>query len=222
MTQELWTAVDEYLEETFLAPDAALEEALHTSDAAGLPAHHVSANQGQFLMLLARSLGARRILELGTLAGYSSIWLARALPEDGRLVTLELNPRHAAIAQQNIARAGLGHKVEIRVGAALEGLAQAAAANEAPFDFIFIDADKQNSVGYFEEALRLARPGTVIVMDNVIRAGAVLDASREDERVQGLRRCNARIAEEPRVLAATLQTVGSKGYDGFSMLLVTG
>jgi predicted O-methyltransferase YrrM len=221
MHQEQWTAIDQYISEVLLPPDPVLEAVLQASDAAGLPPHNVAPNQGKFLMLLARSLQAKHILEVGTLGGYSTIWLARALPPEGRVITLEVNPHHAAVARQNITQAGLIDLVEIRVGAALEGLAQLAAANPTPFDLIFIDADKQNNVGYFEGALRLARPGTVILVDNVVRGGAVIEADSADPSVQGVRRFNARVAAEPRVLATALQTVGSKGYDGFALLLVT-
>lgn len=220
MLQDQWTAVDHYIAETLIPRDTALEAALENSDAAGLPAHHVAPNQGKFLMLMALSLQARSILEVGTLAGYSTIWLARSLPAGGRVVTLEMSPHHAEIARQNLTRAGVIDRVDIRVGAALNSLEQLAAERPAPFDLIFIDADKENNTGYFEWALRLSRPGSIIIVDNVIREGAVIDAHSTDSRVQGVRRLNERLAAEPRVVATTLQTVGSKGYDGFTIMLV--
>lgn len=220
MTLEQWTAVDAYFEDTFIPPDAALEAALNASDAAGLPALHVAPNQGKLLMLLAMSLGAKTILEIGTLAGYSTIWLARALPPTGHLLTLELNAAYADVARANLLRAGVMDRVEVRIGAALEALDQLVAEAHPPFDFIFIDADKQNNAAYFERALQLARPGSVIVVDNVVRAGRVVDAASDDPSVQGVRCFNARVAAESRVLATAIQTVGSKGYDGFALLLV--
>jgi predicted O-methyltransferase YrrM len=221
LTQAHWTAIDDYLTTALVRHDAALEAALKASDAAGLPQINVAPNQGKFLMLAAMSLRAGRILEVGTLGGYSTIWLARGLVDGGRLITLEMNPRHAEIAGQNIARAGLAGKVEIRVGTALESLAQLAAHEPAPFDLIFIDADKENNTAYFEWALRLSRPGSLIIVDNVVRAGAVIDADSADSRVQGVRRFIERVAAEPRVVATAFQTVGSKGHDGLAVMLVT-
>lgn len=218
MNQSQWTAVDTYFADALISHDEMLEAALRHSEAAGLPAHNVAPNQGKLLMLLALSIGAESILEIGTLGGYSTIWLARALPDSGRLVTLEANADYAEIARQNIARVGFADKVQVRVGAALDTLATMTDAN--PFDFIFIDADKQNNVGYFEWALRLSRSGSLIVVDNVVRDGAVIDATSDDPRVLGVRRLVERIAQEPRVLATALQTVGSKGYDGFIILRV--
>jgi predicted O-methyltransferase YrrM len=221
MTQELWTAVDRYISDTLVKSDDALEAALRDSAAAGLPAINVSPNQGKLLYLLARMLGARNILEVGTLGGYSTIWLARALPADGRLVSLEIDPKHAAVARTNIARAGLAGVVEVRVAPALESLSQLAAECRGPFDLTFIDADKPNNPDYFRRALELSRRGSLIIVDNVVRNGAVVDAANTDASVQGVRRLNELIAAEPRVSATAIQTVGSKGYDGFAVALVT-
>lgn len=220
MTQELWTAVDQYIADLFEPPDAALTAALQASSAAGLRPINVSPNQGHFLQLLARALGARNILEIGTLGGYSTIWLARALPEGGRLITLEAEPKHAEIARANIARAGLGNVVELRLGPAIESLPQIAAERRGPFDLIFIDADKPSYVDYFAWALKLSRRGTVIIGDNVIRKGAVADPANEDPMIQGVRRFNEAVAANARVTATAMQTVGSKGYDGFTIALV--
>ncbi len=222
MSQEQWTAVDGYLADLLVPPDAALEAALRDSDAAGLPAIQVSPVQGKLLMVLARSVGARRILEIGTLGGYSTIWLARALPADGRLITLEAMPLHAKVAQANLARAGLAQLVEIRLGKAAETLPKIASDGGGPFDVIFIDADKASYPEYLTWSLRLARPGTLIVADNVIRKGAVLDAASPDPDVQGMRRFMDMLAAEPRLRATALQTVGSKGYDGLAFAVVIG
>jgi predicted O-methyltransferase YrrM len=221
MTQELWSAVDRYITDLFVQPDAALHAALQASEAAGLPAISVSPPQGKFLHLLARALGARAILEIGTLGGYSTIWLARALPAGGRLITLEADPKHAEIARTNIARAGLTGTVELRLGRALDTLPQLAAERRGPFDLIFIDADKPSYADYFNWALKLSRRGTVIIGDNVIRKGAVIDPAGDDPRLPGVRRFNDRVASEPRVSATAIQTVGAKGYDGFTLALVT-
>jgi predicted O-methyltransferase YrrM len=221
MSQEQWTAVDRYITETLLSPDAVLEAALKTSADAGLPSINVTPNQGKLLQLLAQAQGARNILEVGTLGGYSTIWLARALPPGGRLITLEFEPKYAEIARANIARAGLAEVVELRVGAALETLPQLAAERRGPFDFIFIDADKANYPGYFTWALKLSRRGTVIVADNVVRKGAVMDANSSDPLVQGVRRFHELVAAERRVSATAIQTVGSKGHDGFTLMIVT-
>jgi predicted O-methyltransferase YrrM len=221
MSQEQWTAVDRYIADTLLSPDAALEAALKSSADAGLPSINVTPNQGKLLQLLAQAQGARNILEVGTLGGYSTIWLARALPPDGRLITLEFEPKYVEIARANIARAGLADVVELRVGAALETLPQLAAERRGPFDFIFIDADKNNYPGYFTWALKLSRRGTVIVADNVVRKGAVIDAASKDPLVQGVRSFHELVAAEPRVSATAIQTVGSKGYDGFTLMIVT-
>jgi len=215
-----WLAVDRYIVDTLLPPDPTLDAVLAANAAAGLPAIDVAPNQGKLLYLLALLRGARRILEIGTLGGYSTIWLARALPAGGRLVTLEADERHAAVARANIERAGLAGVIEIRVGKALDSLAQLQREGGEPFDLIFIDADKPNNPKYLEWALKLSRKGSVILGDNVVREGAVIDAASEDDRVQGTRRFFERMAAEPRLSATALQTVGSKGYDGFALALV--
>jgi predicted O-methyltransferase YrrM len=220
MDRALWTRVDDYLSRTLVPDDAALAAALTASDAAGLPAIQVTPNQGRFLELLARSLGARAILELGTLGGYSTLWLARGLAPGGRLVTLEAEARHAEVARASFARAGLSEIISIRVGPALDMLPKLVAEGAGPFDLVFIDADKPSLPDYFQWSLRLSRPGTVLVVDNVVRDGEVADAGSADPSVQGVRRMNALIAAEPRVSATALQTVGSKGYDGFAFVLV--
>lgn len=227
MPQQQWTAIDRYITDLFVGSDPALEEALRASAAAGLPAIQVSPNQGKLLMLLAQVQQARAILEIGTLGGYSTIWLAKALPpggniRGGRLVTLEVDPAYAALAEKNVARAGFADVVEVRVGAALETLARLAAENRGPFDLIFIDADKPNYAEYFEWSLRLARRGSLIIADNVVRKGAVVDAASGDASVRGVRRFNELVAGERRVSATAIQTVGSKGHDGFAIALVTG
>jgi predicted O-methyltransferase YrrM len=216
--QDRWTAVDRYLADRLLEPDAALDAALEASAAAGLPAHGVSPTQGRLLELLARIQGARAILELGTLGAYSTIWLARALPADGRLVTLEVDADYAEVARANLARAGLADVVEVRVGPARETLAALAADGHDPFDLVFIDADKAANAEYLTAALELSRPGTLIVADNVIRAGAVLDG--DDPSAVGVRRFFDLIAAEPRLRATAIQTVGEKGYDGFALAVV--
>jgi predicted O-methyltransferase YrrM len=224
-SHELWSAVDGYISDRLVGEDSVSSAALAASAAAALPPITVSANQGKLLELLVRVHGARRILELGTLGAYSTIWLARALPPDGRLVTLEADPRFAEVARANLADAGLAEVVEVRVGAALETLPEVAAEG-ARFDLIFIDADKANYAGYLEWALKLSRPGTLIVADNVVRDGAIINADGSDpwhERgaVEGLRRFYDLLAAEPGVSATAIQTVGEKGYDGFAVVLVT-
>jgi predicted O-methyltransferase YrrM len=221
MNQERWTAVDRYITETLVRPDATMDAVLRASAAAGLPPHNVSPNQGKLLQLLARIQGARSILEIGTLGGYSTIWLARALPAGGHLITLEANSKHAGVARANFARAGLADTVELRVGRALDTLPQLAAEGRGPFDVVFIDADKQNNPEYFAWALELSRCGSLIIVDNVVRNGAVLDPASEDPGVRGVRRLNERLAAEPRVSAVAVQIVGSKGYDGMAIVLVT-
>jgi predicted O-methyltransferase YrrM len=216
MSQDVWTAVDRYIAERFIPEDAALDAALRESEGAGLPSIAVSAAQGKWLHLLARAIGARRILEIGTLGGYSGIWLARALPTGGRLTTLELDAAHAEVARKNFVRAGLGDAIEIRLGPALQTLPTL----RGPFDLIFIDADKPGYTEYFGWAVQLARPGTLIIADNVIRNGAVADSSSADVAVRGIQRFNAAVAAEPRVTATAIQTVGVKGYDGFAVILV--
>lgn len=221
MSQEQWSAVDRYIAERLVPSDPALEAALAASEAAGLPAISVAANQGKLLQLLAQAIGARTILEIGTLGGYSTIWLARALASGGRLITLEANPAFAEVARANIARAGLADRVELRLGPALETLPQIAAEGLGPFDLTFIDADKENNAAYFRWALKLSRAGSLIVVDNVVREGAVIDAGRQDAHIQGVRDFYAAAGAEPRVSMTALQTVGAKGYDGFAIGLVT-
>jgi predicted O-methyltransferase YrrM len=221
MTQETWTAVDSYITDMLLPPDPILDAALHDSDAAGLPPHNVSPTQGKFLMLLALIHKANNILEIGTLGGYSTIWMARALPDNGRLITLESDPKHAEVARNNIARAGLNNVVEILVGKAVDTLPKLITENHNPFDLIFIDADKPSNPEYFSWALKLSRKGTVIIADNVIRDGTVIEANSDDPKVQGVRRFNEMLSSEPRVSATAIQTVGNKGYDGFAIALVT-
>ena len=220
MSQERWTAVDRYICERLLPPDPAIDSAMQHSEAAGLPSIAVAPNQGKLLYLLARAVGAKRILEIGTLGGYSTIWLARALPQGGRLITLEADPKHAEIARTNIANANLRECVEVRVGKALDTLPSLEKENAGPFCFTFIDADKFNIPTYFEWALKLARPGSMIVVDNVVRKGALIDATSDDQDVVGVRRLHELLAGQSRVSATTLQTVGSKGHDGLTFALV--
>jgi predicted O-methyltransferase YrrM len=220
MSKPDWGQVDDYIAAHLLPPDATLDAALTSNDAAGLPAIDVSAAQGRMLHLLARMAGARRILEVGTLGGYSTIELARALPPDGRLVTLEIDPLHAETARANIARAGLGPLVEVRVGPAAETLDAMIAAGEGPFDFVFIDADKPSNVTYLRAGLALSRPGTTIVVDNVIRDGRIIDAGNTDPGVTGTRALFEAVAAEPRFSATAIQTVGDKGWDGFLLAIV--
>jgi predicted O-methyltransferase YrrM len=217
MDQELWTAVDTYITGQVVRSDAALDAAIEANAAAGLPTIDVAPNQGKLLHVLALMKGAKRILEVGTLGGYSTIWLARALPEDGRLVTLEVEPKHAEVARGNVDRAGVGEKVEIRVGPAAESLAALVAEGVEAFDFIFIDADKQNNAVYLDWALKLAKVGTFILTDNVVREGKLADAESDDPAVIGTRAMFERMGAEPRLVATAIQTVGVKGYDGFAM-----
>jgi predicted O-methyltransferase YrrM len=221
MAQEQWTAVDSYIADLFIAPDFALEAALDASKAAGLPDISVSPAQGKLLHLLARVQGARSILELGTLGGYSTIWLARALPPEGRLISLEIDPKRAEIARANVARAELTNAVEIRLGRAEDTLQQLLNEGRGPFDLIFIDADKPGYAEYLKWSLKLARPGTLIIADNVVRKGAVADPASTDDNVQGIRKFNQLLAAEKRVTTTVIQTVGSKGYDGLALILVT-
>ncbi|AFY30905.1 O-methyltransferase [Calothrix sp. PCC 7507] len=220
MTQEQWTAVDEYITDLFVPPDPVLDATLQSSAIAGLPPHNVSPNQGKLLLLLAQIHGARTILEIGTLGGYSTIWLGRALPADGCLITLEANPKHAEVARANIVRAGLDKIVDIRCGRALDTLPQIAAEGRS-FDLIFIDADKPSNPDYLAWALKLSRRGSLIIADNVVRNGAVIDSTSDDPNVQGIRRFNERLAAEKRVSTTAIQTVGSKGYDGFAIAFIT-
>ncbi|GEC88366.1 O-methyltransferase [Brevibacillus brevis] len=222
MNREQWTAVDHYFTDKLLEADSVLDTVLQVNAAAGLPAIDVAPNQGKLLHLLARIQGARSILEIGTLGGYSTIWLARALPAGGRLITLEYDPKHAEVAQSNITRAGLDQIVEVKVGLALDSLIQLYKENQGPFDFIFIDADKKGNPDYFQWALKLSRKGTVIITDNVVRSGQVVDETSTDPNIVGVRQFTDMVAEEQRVSGTVVQTVGSKGYDGFAIMLVTG
>lgn len=221
MSQKTWSAVDRYLSDLLIPADRVLDETLAESEAAGLPPINVAPNQGKLLSLLARLRGARTILEIGTLGGYSTIWLARALPVGGRLVTLEADPNHAQVARANLAGAGLADMVDLRLGQALDTLPILASEGQGPFDLVFIDADKVNIPAYFSWALKLSRLGSLIIVDNVVRNGAVLDATSEDPNVQGVRRFFQQLATESRVSATAIQTVGSKGYDGLALVLVT-
>jgi len=221
MNPAQWTAVDRYINNLLTPHDPVLEAALQASTEAGLPSINVAPNQGKFLQLLAKIQGAKRILEIGTLGGYSTIWLARALPADGRLVTLEFDAKHAGVAQRNFARAGLAGQIELQLGPAADSLHRMVSERREPFDFIFIDADKESYPEYFAWSLKLSRRGTCIIADNVVRNGAVVDPGSDDPRVQGVRRFYELLAAEPRVTATTLQTVGSKGYDGFTLAVVT-
>ena len=217
-----WKAVDDYIAGQLLAPDPGLDAALAANEAGGLPAIDVAPVQGKLLHLLARMRGARRILEVGMLGGYSTIWLARALPDDGSLVTLEIDPHYAAVARANLERAGVADRCEIRVGAAIDTLEAMIAAGEGPFDFVFIDADKPGNPAYLRAALAMARQGTAIVVDNVVREGGVLDAGSDDPRIQGSRALFEAVAAEPRLSATAIQTVGVKNWDGFLLALVAG
>jgi predicted O-methyltransferase YrrM len=221
MTQELWEAVDKYFDEMLIPHDSTLEDALAAASAENLPAIQVSSVQGKLLHLLARIMSARNILEIGTLGGYSTIWMARALPEGGRIITLEADPKHAEVAQKNFARAGVENKVELRLGKALDTLPKVAADGRGPFDMFFIDANKSNMPEYFEWSLKLARKGSVIIADNVVREGAVLDDKSKDADIQGIRRFLEMVGKEKRVSGTALQTVSTKNYDGFALVLVT-
>jgi len=221
LSQDTWTAVDEYINTLFFPRDDAIDAALQASIKADLPPANVSPTQGKLLQLLAQIQGARTILEIGTLGGYSTIWLARALPADGHLITLEVNPKHAQVAESNIARAGLSQQVELRLGPGLDSLEQLI-EQKWVFDFIFIDADKPNNPNYLTFALRLSHPGTVIVVDNVIRDGAVINAESTDKNVQGVREFNTLLSGLKGVSVTQIQTVGSKGYDGFALIRVLG
>ncbi|WP_280252414.1 O-methyltransferase [Nocardia abscessus] len=221
MTTPGWADVDRYLVET-LVVDPASEAALEANKAAGLPPIDVSAPQGKFLHLLARTVGARRVLEIGTLGGYSTIWLARAVGEKGRVVTLEFAAEHADVARANLERAGVGDRVEIRVGAALDSLPVLAEEDPDPFDLVFIDADKVNNSNYVLWALRLTRPGSVIIVDNVVRGGAIAEEHSEDPNAQASRELVELLTAEPSLDATVVQTVGSKGWDGFAYAVVNG
>lgn len=216
----VWTEVDDYIFEKLVAEDAVLAQALKANAAGGLRPIDVSAAQGKFLHLLVRMTGARRVLEVGTLGAYSTIWMARGLPADGHVVTLEYEQKHADVARQNIERAGLSHMIEVRVGAAADTLPVLAAENPAPFDFVFIDADKPSNTIYLDWAIKLGRPGTVIVLDNVVRDGQLANAASTDPNVKGSRGAFELIASNPRLSASALQTVGAKGYDGFAVMIL--
>ncbi|HEY6488172.1 MAG: O-methyltransferase [Terracidiphilus sp.] len=220
--QELWADVDRYFSERLITPDAALDAALEANRQAELPAIDVTPLQGKFLELLVRITGARRILELGTLGGYSTLWLARALAAGGVVVTLELEEKHAAIARANLERGGMMDRVDLRVGRAADLLRAMVAEHAAPFDLIFIDADKSGYPEYLDLSLKLTRPGTVLVSDNVVREGRVVEPDNPDPHIQGVRRFTDLVAAEPRLAATVLQTVGSKGYDGFALAVVLG
>jgi predicted O-methyltransferase YrrM len=220
--QPLWVSVENYIDALLIPPDEALDQARRDSAAAGLPDIAVTPSQGRMLWLLARLQKAQRILELGTLGGYSTIWMARALPDDGCLVSIEADPKHCEIARANITRAGFAPQVDLRLGRALDILPELAAEGLEAFDFFFIDADKENAADYFRWAVRLGRPGALIVIDNVVRDGEVANPDAPDPRVQGIRRLNEAMAAERRVTATTIQTVGSKGYDGFTLALLAG
>jgi predicted O-methyltransferase YrrM len=220
MSQDLWTSVDDYINSITVGTDAALDAAAASAAAAKLPPISVTPAHGKLLHLMVRAQGATRILEVGTLAGYSTIWLARAVPPGGRVITLEANATHADIARANVERAGLSGRIEIRLGNALDTLPQLAAEKQPPFDFTFIDADRPNLADYFDWAVRLSHPGSVIVVDNVVRKGGVIDASSDDPNIKGVRRFNDRLKDDTRVSATMVQTVSAKGYDGFAMALV--
>jgi predicted O-methyltransferase YrrM len=222
MSQSVWAQVDEYLTDTVVKPDEALESALGATAAAGMPPIAVSAPQGKLLALLAELAGATKILEIGTLGAYSTIWMARALPPTGRLISLEVDPKHAEVARKNISAAGLEQVAEVRLGAALDTLPALEKEGAGPFDLFFVDADKVNIPAYYDWCVRLSRPGSVIVVDNVVRNGAVADASSDDPSVKGVRALNDLLAADTRVSATTIQTVGSKGYDGFALAVVRG
>jgi predicted O-methyltransferase YrrM len=220
VTKDLWTEVDQYFSERLLAADPVLDSVIEACEKAGLPSIAVSPNQGKLLELLVKLMDARSILELGTLGGYSTIWLARGMRPGGRLITLEIDPKHAEVARSNIARAGLQAVVDVRVGSALEILPQLGVQRLGPFDLIFIDADKQNIPAYFDWAVKLARPGSLIIVDNVVRDGAVIDPTNTDPNIQGVRRFIDQLGAERRASGTAIQTVGTKGYDGFAIVLV--
>ena len=222
MSQETWSAVDDYFNRLLVPPDDALEGALQRQADAGLPHINVAPNQGKLLHLIARIRGARTILEIGTLGGYSTIWLARALPDDGKLITLEIDPKHAEVARDNIARAGLASKVDVRLGSAHDSLPKLVTEGAGPFDLVFIDADKPSCPAYLDWALKLTKSASLIIIDNVVRSGAVTNANSDDPNISGVRKAIEMMASNPNIDATALQTVGSKGYDGFAIGLVTG
>ncbi len=221
MSSDQWTAVDRYFDRLFTPPDSVLDTAMKTIEGAGLPAISVTPQQGKLLNLLARAHNARTILEIGTLGGYSTIWLARALPADGKLITLEIDPQHAEVARQNFARAGLNGRIDLRLGSAHDTLPTLVDDPAAPFDLVFIDADKVSTIAYLQWALKLTHPGSLIFLDNVVRNGGVADPNSSDANVQGVQRGLEWLASEPRVTVTAIQTVGEKSYDGFALALVT-
>lgn len=220
MADQRWGAVDEYLCDLLLEPDPSLDATLEASRAGGLPEINVAPTHGKLLHLLVRSLGATSVLEIGTLGGYSAIWMARALPKSGRLITLEAVPKHASVARENLERAGVAEQVEIRLGAALDSLKQLDHESAGPFDFILIDADKENTRAYFEWSLKLSRAGTLIFVDNLVRNGAIIEGDTNDPQVRGMREWMDYVTDEDRVEVTGVQTVGSKGYDGFALAYV--
>jgi predicted O-methyltransferase YrrM len=221
MEQDRWTEVDHYLGNFLSPPDPTLDATLQAMSKAGLPDYQVSPAQGKFLSILAAAIQARSILEIGTLGGYSTIWLARALPADGRLITLEADPKHAAVARANIANAGFGKQVEVRLGLALDSLSEIAREADAPFDLVFIDADKPNTKAYYDWALKLTHPGSLIIIDNVVRNGDLADPRFNDSSIKSMRELMPSLASDPNITASAIQTVGTKGYDGFLIALVT-
>jgi predicted O-methyltransferase YrrM len=220
MDDERWAVVDRYFANRLVPHDDSLAAAVEATARAGFPPHELSPLQGKLLHLLAKAMAARKVLEIGTLGGYSTIWLARALPPDGKIITLESNPAHADVARDNLERAGVSELVEVRVGRAADTLPQLVAEGRGPFDLIFIDADKASNPEYLSWSLRLSRPGTLLIGDNVVRSGGVADAASADPNIQGVRRFIEMLATEPRVSATAIQTVGSKGYDGFALAIV--
>ena len=220
LAEKKWAEVDAFIADLFVNPDPVLDAAMEASEKAGLPEIEVSPSYGKLLFLLAKMIGARRILEIGTLGGYSTIWMARSLPKDGRLISLEFDPKHADVARKNIEHAGFAKNVEVRVGKALDSLPKIEAAGEGPFDLIFLDADKPNNPAYFEWALKLSRKGSLIVADNVVRLGQLIDGKSTDPSVKGVRHFMEVIARDKRVSATAIQTVGVKGHDGFALALV--
>ena len=220
MSQDIWSAVDNYIDGQLALNDAALDASIIANASGGLPAIDITASQGKLLQMIARLAGARRILEIGTLGGYSTIWLARALPADGKLITLEYDPTHAAVAKSNIERAGLSKIVDVRIGAALDTLPAIESENGGPFDLFFIDADKVNNPNYLEWAIKLSRKGSVIVVDNVVREGGLADANSSDEAIIASRKVVETIGRDPRLDGTVMQTVGTKGYDGFAVAMV--
>ena len=220
MNQQIWNAVDKYFGNTIVSSDSILDSALRDSDAANLPQHNVAPNQGKLLQIFAQMMGAKRILEIGTLGGYSTIWLARSVPSDGRVVTLEANLEYAEVAAKNIERANLTDIVDIRVGRAIDTLAELVKEGSSPFDFIFIDADKPNNPDYLKWSIELSRPGTIIVGDNVVRNGEVANPDSSDPKVRGVRKFCELLSVEPRLSSTAIQTVGNKGYDGFAIARV--